>query len=79
MAVLFNRAKANADNHLESRAIRLKAHKLNQMKSRARLSDRLKQRAKKMDKKTKTLHAVVADSSMPVQRKDKGEANTFTE
>jgi hypothetical protein len=79
VAVLLNRAKANADNHLESRAVRLKARKLNQMKSRARLSDRLKQRGKRMDKKTKKLRAVVADGPMPVQRKDKGEAKTFTE
>ena len=81
VAVLFKRAKANADNHLESRAVRLKARKLNQMKSRARLSDRLKQRGKKLDKKKKkkkVRDAVVADSPMPVQRKEKGEAKTFT-
>jgi hypothetical protein len=81
VAVLLNRAKANADNHLESRAVRLKARKLNQMKSRARLSDRLKQRGKKLDKKKKkkkVRDAVVADSPMPVQRKEKGEAKTFT-
>ena len=55
VAVLFKRAKANADNHLKSRAVRLKAHKSNQIKSRARLTDRLKQRGKKMDKKKKEL------------------------
>jgi hypothetical protein len=55
VAVLFKRAKANAENHLESRAVRLKAHKSNQIKSRARLFDRLKRREKKMDKKKKEL------------------------
>ena len=87
VAVLFNRAKANADNHMESRAVRLKARKLNQMKSRARLSDRLKQRGKKMDKKKKKKEvrdAVVAGMqrpmmpALPLQQKDSGEAKTFT-
>jgi len=76
VAVLLNRAKANADKHLESRAARLKSHKLNQKKSRARLSNRLKQRGKKMDKKKKKLRAAVADTGvpLPLQRTEEGEA-----
>ena len=62
VAVLFDRAKANADNHLESRAVRLKARKLNQIKSRARLSDRLKQRGNKVGKKK--VRVVVAGSNI---------------
>ena len=78
VAVLLDRANANVDNHLESRAVRLKARKSYQTQSRTRLSNRLKQREKKTEKKKKNNLRVV-NADMQLEERNKIASSTATE